>query len=499
MEGTSMPEPLSTSPRKAAEVPSWDLEADVVIVGFSMAGASAALGALEVTDDVLALERGGGPEGTCGGIVYLGGGTPMQKAMGFDDTADEMYDFLLAALGPGVDEEKLRVYCDESLLHFDWLTRNGVPLMTGPDEPGSMLASPEDDGFINVGGQEYAGGGLVWTGGEQAHPFSGRVRPAPRGHIPRDPDSDEDLFEGAVLKCLVRAAEEKGVRTEYNLGVQRLVVDEQGAVVGVEGRRFGDVLRVRARRGMVLTTGGFIYNDSMLAKHSPAMLAVSKLGHGGQDGLGIQMAQATGADAIHMDTADITLVLTPPMSYARGILFNALGRRFINEDTYYGRLGAEAAYRQDAIAYLLLDESTFLDSGWRRPTWTADSVAELETEMGLPTGALAGTVAYYNEHAARGADPLFHKGPRWLQPLVPPYAVIDLRQQSFPMSAFTMGGLRTAVGGEVLRPDSSPIAGLYAAGRATSALAVSGYCSGISLGDCSFFGRRAGQSAASSS
>jgi 3-oxo-5alpha-steroid 4-dehydrogenase len=499
MEGTSMPEPLSTSPRKAAEVPSWDLEADVVIVGFSMAGASAALGALEVTDDVLALERGGGPEGTCGGIVYLGGGTPMQKAMGFDDTADEMYDFLLAALGPGVDEEKLRVYCDESLLHFDWLTGNGVPLMTGPDEPGSMLASPEDDGFINVGGQEYAGGGLVWTGGEQAHPFSDRVRPAPRGHIPRDPDSDEDLFEGAVLKCLVRAAEEKGVRTEYNLGVQRLVVDEQGAVVGVEGRRFGDVLRVRARRGVVLTTGGFIYHDSMLAKHSPAMLAVSKLGHGGQDGLGIQMAQATGADAIHMDTADITLVLTPPMSYARGILFNALGRRFINEDTYYGRLGAEAAYRQDAIAYLLLDESTFLDSGWRRPTWTGDSVAELETEMGLPTGALAGTVAYYNEHAARGADPLFHKGPRWLQPLVPPYAVIDLRQQSFPMSAFTMGGLRTAVAGEVLRPDSSPIAGLYAAGRATSALAVSGYCSGISLGDCSFFGRRAGQSAATSS
>jgi 3-oxo-5alpha-steroid 4-dehydrogenase len=496
MEGTSMPEPLSTSPRKAAEVPSWDLEADVVIVGFSMAGAAAALGALEVTGDVLALERGGGPEGTCGGIVYLGGGTPMQKAMGFDDTADEMYDFLLAALGPGVDEEKLRVYCDESLLHFDWLTGNGVPLMTGPDEPGSMLASPEDDGFINVGGQEYAGGGLVWTGGEQAHPFSDRVRPAPRGHIPRDPDSDEDLFEGAVLKCLVRAAEEKGVRTEYNLGVQRLVVDEQGAVVGVEGRRFGDVLRVRARRGVVLTTGGFIYNDSMLAKHSPAMLAVSKLGHGGQDGLGIQMAQATGADAIHMDTADITLVLTPPMSYARGILFNALGRRFINEDTYYGRLGAEAAYRQDAIAYLLLDESTFLDSGWRRPTWTGDSVAELETEMGLPTGALAGTVAYYNEHAARGADPLFHKGPRWLQPLVPPYAVIDLRQQSFPMSAFTMGGLRTAVAGEVLRPDSSPIAGLYAAGRATSALAVSGYCSGISLGDCSFFGRRAGQSAA---
>ena len=491
-----MPEPLSTRPRKAAEVPSWDLEADVVIVGFSMSGASAALGALEVTGDVLAVERGGGPEGTCGGIIYLGGGTPMQKAMGFDDTTEEMYAFLLAALGPGVDEDKLRVYCDESLLHYDWLVRQGVPLATGPDEEGTMLASPEDDGFINVGGQEYAGGGLVWTGGEQAYPFSAQVRPAPRGHIPRDPDSEEDLFEGAVLKCLVRAAEQAGVRTEYNLAVQRLVVDENDTVVGVEGRRFGSLVRVRARRGVVLTTGGFIYNDEMLARHSPAMLAVSKLGHGGQDGLGIQLAQAVGAEAIHMDTADITLVLTPPMSYARGILVNALGQRFINEDTYYGRLGAEAAFRQGTIAYALLDESTFLDTSWRRPSWAADSLAELETEMGLPPGALQQTVAYYNRHADRGDDPLFHKAKRWLQPLAPPYAVLDLREQTFPMSAFTMGGLRTAVGGEVLRPDGSPVPGLYAAGRATSALAVAGYCSGISLGDCSFFGRRAGQSAA---
>lgn len=491
-----MPESHPTRPRKAAEVPSWDLEADVVIVGFSMAGAAAALGACEVTGDVMALERGGGPEGTCGGIIYLGGGTPMQKAMSYDDTAQDMYMFLLAALGPGVDEEKLRVYCDESLDHFDWLVRCGVPLISGPDEPGSMLASPEDDGFVNVGGQEYAGGGLVWTGGEQAYPFSDLVAPVPRGHIPRDADSDEDLFEGAVLKCLVRAAEQAGVRAEYNLGVQRLVVDDSDAVVGVEARRFGELVHVRARRGVVLTTGGFIYNDEMLRLHSPAMLAISKLGHGGQDGLGIQMAQTVGAETIHMDAADITLVLTPPMSYARGILFNALGRRFINEDTYYGRLGAEAAVRQGTIAYLLLDESTFLETSWRRPAWAADSLAELEKEMALPSGALEQTVAYYNEHAARGEDPVFHKGGRWLQPLLPPYAVLDLRQQTFPMSAFTMGGLRTAISGEVLRADNTPVVGLYAAGRITSGLAVSGYCSGISLGDCSFFGRRAGQAAA---
>ena len=165
---------------------------------------------------------------------------------------------------------------------------------------------------------------------------------------------------------------------------------------------------MRARRGVVLTTGGFIYNDKMLAQHSPAMLGVSKLGHGGQDGLGIQMAQATGADAIHMDTADITLVLTPPMSYARGILFNALGRRFINEDTYYGRLGAEAAFRQDTVAYLLLDESTFLEQ----------LVAQAVVGRGL-----AGRAGDRDEASARraGADGGLlqrARGP-WRRPAVP--------------------------------------------------------------------------------
>jgi 3-oxo-5alpha-steroid 4-dehydrogenase len=80
-----------------------------------------------------------------------------------------------------------------------------------------------------------------------------------------------------VLKCLVRAAEQAGVRVECNVGVQRLILDSGGAVVGVEARRFGTVLRVRARRGVVLTTGGFVYNDDMLKRHCPAMLAVSKL------------------------------------------------------------------------------------------------------------------------------------------------------------------------------------------------------------------------------
>jgi 3-oxo-5alpha-steroid 4-dehydrogenase len=489
----------SAKPVHADTIEHWDVEADVVVVGYSISGVSAALGASEGAARVVAIERGGGPEGTCGGILYLGGGTAMQTAMGHTDSADEMYKFLFAALGPGVDEDKLRIYCDRSVDHYNWLVECGVALIAGPDAPGTPLATPDPDGFVAVGAQEYAGGGLVWTGGEQAYPFNALTRAVPRGHMPRDAEGEEDLFEGAVLKSMLAAAERAGIECLYNTGVERLVLDSEGRVVGVEGRSFGNPVRVRADRGVIITTGGFIYNDEMLAEHcTPVHERAAKLGHGGQDGHGIKMAQMIGADAIHMDCADATLVNTPHISFIKGLLINTLGRRYINEDTYYGRLGTETVFRQNSECYLLVDDNIFLESSWLRPSWASDSLAELEAQIGLPAGSLSETVEFYNKGAAVGEDPLFHKGQRWLQPIEAPYAVLDLRNQTFPISAFTMGGLHTDVPGHVLDVDGAVIPGLYAAGRASAGLAVHGYCSGISLGDGTFFGRLAGQSAAAS-
>ncbi len=503
----------STRPISSGEVRAWDDECEVVVVGYGHAGAAAALGAAEVTRDVIILERGGGSEGTCGGILYLGGGTPMQVAMGWEDNPADMQTFLRAALGPGVDEAKLAAYCHGSRDHYDWLVGCGVPLVVGPDDPGSPLMRAGEDGFIDVGGQEYAGGGLVWSGGEQAYPYDELVPPVPRGHILRDPSNDEDLlFEGAVLKRLAAAVDRLALRIRYNTGVQRLVVDPSGAVVGVEARCFGVDVRIRARRGVVLTTGGFIYNDDMLAAHNPALLGAGKLGYGAQDGLGIKMAQALGADTAHMDTSDLTLIIFPPISFACGVLVNNSGQRFVNEDSYFGRLGAETL-RQGGVSYLLVDEAIFVESSWRRPSWVSESLDELTKDIGLPAGSLEATVEYYNRFAEHGTDPVFHKRPRWLKPLRAPYAVIDLRNDRGKMQAvrdlnphvaaveyvlggFTLGGLRTTTNGEVLDVSGQSVPGLYAAGRVTSGLAVHGYCSGISLGDGTFFGRLAGRSAA---
>ena len=128
-----------------------------------------------------------------------------------------------------------------------------------------------------------------------------------------------------------------------------------------------------------------------------------------------------------------------------------------------------------------------------QPTWVAETVEELEAEMGLPAGSLQSTVDLYNRHAAEGSDPVLGKKSEWVKPIVGPFAAIDLRGRT---GGFTLGGLKTTVDSEVLHVSGAPIPGLFAAGRCTSGVCAGGYASGTSLGDGSFFGRRAGISAA---
>ncbi|HEY4095411.1 MAG TPA: FAD-dependent oxidoreductase [Baekduia sp.] len=513
---------MKTKPAPARAVESWDYEADVVVVGYGIAGVCSALAAQERGADVLVLERGGGSEGLCGAIFYLGGGTAMQRAAGFEDTVEGMRDMLRSALGPGLpDEEKLAAYCEGSVAHYDWLVDSGVPFTTGPDEEGTDFTAQMEDGFVVIGAQEYHGYGLIWAGAEAAYPNAELAAPMPRGHIARGVPGDEDLYEGAATKALLRTADARGIKAEYNVGVERLVLDEDGAVVGVEGVRYEEPIRVRARAGVILATGGFGENPEMMTLHSPLLVehGAQPQGHEGQDGLGIRMGQAAGANAVRMDAADVTLAMTPPITVRSGILLNRVAQRFVNEDAYFGRIGIDVMRNQDGVAFMLLDDASYLpNSSFRRPRWIAETIEELEAEAGFPAGALVATVEYYNKHAADGKDPLLHKQPKWVRPLEGPFALLDLSGNPKEgggegvsyvrgpggdvielhnlAGIVTLGGLHTNVDSEVLDPEGEPIAGLYAAGRCSAGLAVYGYCSGVSLGDSSFFGARAGRAAA---
>jgi len=221
------------------------------------------------------------------------------------------------------------------------------------------------------------------------------------------------------------------------------------------------------------------------------------------------MAQALGAAVQHMGAGQVGFHAVPAFM-ARGVVVNGRGQRFINEDTYPGRIGQAALFAQGMGCWVVLDEKGYeeVPEGERwgvLPHETAETLAELEQLTGLPDGSLQATVAEYNRHAARGEDPVCHKDPRWLRQLEPPFAAIDptrsFRGPNDPAvgsgaAVFTLGGLATDVEGHVLHVDGSVVPGLFAAGRASSGLASWGYISGTSLGDGTFFGRAAGRAAA---
>jgi 3-oxo-5alpha-steroid 4-dehydrogenase len=475
-------EPDDVTPCEASEITSWDDTAEVVVVGFGAAGSCAAFSAVEGGARVLVVERTGGPGGAAAlaeGIVYLGGGTPIQTACGFEDTVEDMYRYMMAACGPDPDEVKIARYCEGSLGHFDWLVARGVPF---------------DPAFCAETSMAPAGTeGLVYSGGEDAYPFNEVARPAPRGHLAKTKRSTGWL----LMQHLAAAAVAAGASVATDTRVDRLVV-EDGRVVGVQGQCFGETVSFRARRGVVLTAGGFIFNDDMLRKHCPPLVrGTFKVGTEGDDGRGIRMAQALGASVRNMYAGEVSLPITPPRTLIHGILVNGKGQRFINEDTYMGRVGQSALYEQDGEVFLIVDEASY-EVNWMglAATWVGATPAELESEMGLPTGSLQATVDLYNRHAASGEDPLFHKGRSWVRPLVPPIGAVDLRIGPAPYAPFTLGGLETSVGGEVLDLVGDAIPGLFAAGRTTAGVCSFGYASGLSIGDSTMFGRFAGAGAA---
>ncbi len=458
----------------------WDLETDVVVVGLGAAGASAAIAAREAGARVLVIEgaeAGGGSTRFSGGEIYLGGGTPLQKKLGFEDSAEAMFKYLMASSGAGVDEAKVRLYCDRSLEHYGWLIEQGVEFKEAfyPEHHDS----PGDEG-------------LRWAASEQTHPFDEIARPAPRSHVMRHPG----LAGGALMERFIARVSELGAEIESGTRCETLIADDEGRVLGVVIEKEGVARRVRARGGVVLATGGFIFNPAMLALYAPQLARCSPIGAPTDDGSGIRMGIGLGAAAIHMDAGFVGLALHPPEEIIQGILVDGRGQRFINEDCYLGRTGEYAMARADGDVYLILDAEVSSSPllGDNELVATADSGAALQAELGLPR--LADTLSFYNENARRGADPMFGKQPVFLRPLENPLRAYRYKVGESFYPAFTLGGLWTRTTGEVQTPERRAIPGLFAAGRCSSGIPARAYNTGTSIGDATFFGRLAGESAA---
>jgi len=458
---------------------------DVLIAGSGSAGVCAALEAAEAGASVVVLERleqAGGSSALSSGQVYLGGGTALQQACGFDDSADALFQYLVATCGPGADEEKTRIFADRATEHYEWLLAHDVPFKPTFLPHTETTNPPGDDG-------------LTYTGSELSYPICGIAAPAPRGHnVQHEGSSGVRLMSG-----LLSEAAKLGIEIRTQCAVESLIQSDSREIVGALARsEAGKAQWIRARRGVVLTTGGFHHDLEMLRRYAPTLVPLLPIGVTSEDGSGIRLGMAAGGDVMGMEAGCIILPYTKPRKLVKGILVNAYGQRFINEDLYQAVHGDVAVHAQAGHVFCIADAEVFGEPMMDIPIiGPCDTIEELEGKLELPTGSLVQTWQTYNENAARGQDPVFHKSREWLEPLDrAPYRALDLRISSFPYPFFTLGGLRTTPEGQVLNSESEAIPGLFAAGRSTSGICARGYSSGVSLADATFFGRLAGRSAA---
>ena len=478
---------------EASEVGNWSnetSEADVIIIGLGCAGVCAAIAASDAGADVLVFERasgGGGVTGMAAGHLYLGGGTRVQKAVGVEDAVEDMFTYLMMNT-PEPDEAKIRLYCEESVAHFDWLVGNGVPFNDTMYKGKHVLQMTDEC--------------LIWSGNEEVYPFREKAKPAPRGHKVAQVG---ELGGAKMMECLTAKAESLGVRFVYDAHVTQLV-REDGKICGVNHRIYGeDKGCVRARNSVILAAGQFTQNEDLLKEHLPELLdeAYTRQFSPYDDGAGHQLGKAAGGQLKHMEGALMTAAFYPPESHIKGILVNKNGKRYVSEDSYHSRSSMITTEQPDRTGWLIVDEKTYAVEPQHYGAYPLvdafETVEEMETALGLPDGSLVETMSNYNKHAALGEDPELHKGKKWLQPLDnAPYAALNASVGQATYMAFTLGGLDVTIDGEVKTESGGVVPGLYAIGGCASNIAQdgTGYSSGTCIGESTFFGRRAGRKSA---
>jgi len=478
-----------SQPAAFNDIAQWDIDTDVIVVGFGAAGGCAAIEAARAGARVTLLEASsssGGASALSGGDMYVGGGggSLQQKTAGFTDETEDLFKYLMMAGGPNADEAKVRLYAENSLAHFDWMQAQGVVYKNS--YIAEKIVEPHTDDC------------LIWSGSEEAWPFSEGAKPCPRGHTPQFMGAGAGRY---IMDKLTERVNELNVDVRYGARALALIVDDSKRVRGVVLRIDGEVRFAQARKGVVLCAGGFVMNTEMLKRHAPDLLRVKVPIGTIDDGSGINMGVSVGAATINMHEGFVTIPWYPPASLVHGIFINDKGQRFINEDCYHGRVSFHILRQPGDRIYLLQDGSTYERGGYGEfvgidiaaagETWE-----EVEAELGLPHNSLVSTVNIYNEYAEKGEDPLFHKAKKWLKPLTEgPFVALDCRVDYCTYTCFTLGGLDTLPSGEVLTEERQVIPGLYAAGRTACGLPrwAQGYSSGMSIADASFFGRQAGK------
>jgi flavocytochrome c len=481
---------LGAKEAKAEEPPQkWDEETDVVVVGFGGAGAAAAVTARDAGADVIVLEKMASMGGTTiisAGQVYAGG-TSVQSSQGIADSADAMYSYYMKAARGFNDPELCRMAVYSSADNIEWLMKLGV---------------------------EYPQGSVGYSTAEKAF----GITPVPRTHNPKAKGGK--IAGGVALMTVMKeAVENRGGKIRLNTAAVALVATQGKEVLGVKAVSDGKEMYIKARKGVILTTGGFARDKELLRKYTSKGYKSKPLSGLGCTGDGLKMALPLAADVFNIheifgvDTVPVEgeglylgIVATPfsrPM-----ILVNKSGLRFHDETVYYEWTN-EALLRQvDGTGYIIFDEvvrqqgmagvmfgfsndlSAEIKDG---RVLAASSLLDLATKIGVPTERFLNTVDMWNEDVGWGRDREYGRTD-FLGPIsTPPFYSAEVH----PGMLDTTGGLKINTKAQVVDVLGNIIPRLYAAGMVAGGPTGEIYPGGgTAINICMTFGRVAGNNAA---
>ncbi|WP_225883293.1 FAD-dependent oxidoreductase [Sphingomonas aliaeris] len=459
---------------------------DVIIVGGGGAGLSAAIEATEAGASCIVLEADtklGGATALSAGVFYAANTSVQREAGIADDTADAMFEYVMAVNQWAVKPDIFRIICDESGPTIEWLRGLGTRF------PPQFLVKSGVESVARGHSSEGAGGGIA--------------------------------------DALINKAGALGIETALDTRVERLLV-EDGRVVGV--RAGGMDLRAPV---IIVTTGGFGNSATMREKHFPSAAQHGEWTWAVHDpapfilGDGLTMGEQVGAAIVGHDTG---LVL-PTSGVGKFVeaflppwvmLVNEEGRRFVPEVAAYTICGYLINEQTNAHAYAIFDEPTLIEasndvsyldpynSGLATPTWeertirsrltegkvfSAPALEALGEQCGVDGVALAETARRYNEDIAEGIDRQYFKKAKKLFPVAnAPFYAVEVRAA---IIGVTGAGLDVDRECRVLDGEGRTIPGLYAAGEVLGVIHGRRYAGGgLSIGPAVILGRKAGQNAA---
>jgi 3-oxosteroid 1-dehydrogenase len=530
--------------------PGCDHETDVVVLGSGAAGLTAALTASVNGASVEIYEKAatvGGTSAVSGGIVWI----PAHRRLPDEEltVADAMSYLRAQSLG-AMDEDLVETFVRTGPVMLDFVESHSdiqFEIAAGFPDYKPELPGGRPGGGRSLNAVPYDLSRLgEWSERITSFPadFSNvgiDAETRARIHASVGDASGRICVAGTALVAgLLKGLLDAGVVPQMQCRATELIA-ESGAITGVRVERDGERVTIGARRGVILGTGGFEWDESLVGAflRGPMHGAVSPPNNTGD---GLRMAMARGADLANMgeawwvpivripgDTIDgrprsrsVRLERTRP----RSIIVNGAGRRFVNEAGEYNSMAGAFHYLDPRGGYVNDPAWIVFDSlhlkrygflgvapGDRVPQWFCQSadLSELGAKTGIDPEGLARTIEGWNRNVARDVDPDFGRGSsaydgywgderaatlagKTLGPIdtAPYYAV--------PVSIGAMGtkgGPRTDRDGRVLHISGDPIPGLYAAGNAMAGVTGRAYGgAGGTLGPAMVFGFRAGHAAA---